>query len=1187
MTNKILLSIAALLLAFQGYAQEQWASSIIKYSSQAGYKAYSAKQVVGEPNALQAGKNAVSWSPQGANAGVEYIEVGFATPMKVKQIAVWENFNPGAIYQIYLVESNGKEHKVFEQNKPVDVKDRARMFRHFIKLTPYKAASLKLVLNTAEVFGLNQIDAIGISSSDTPMRATINNPKDKSFVGKPENLGYEVNSQAPDLLPLISVDGQTLYFARKNHPENIGTMKKDDIYVSMKNSKKQWTPAYNIGPPLNDEYNNFVCAVNPDGTEVLISGKYDAGEGLYRTSYINGSWTKPKKIIIDGYVNKSPFVCYHVSPDMKYLVIAMEDNATYGDMDIYVSYLQPNGSYSKPKNLGPVINTAGQEPSVFLSADGKTIYFSSDGHPGYGAYDMFMSRRLDNSWSKWSKPVNLGNQINSDDWDLYYTVPADGMYAYYSSAKNSYGESDLYRIKLPKDVRPEPVAILKPNYVNLNTKTPIASLEKKKQPIIVSNDSKVELYQDVKGFFPVNDTEDLSDELEEEDNFETEAIADAGDPADDKMNDLLARLQELKNEQAQTETAIKQQTKPTQKQATAPKVYNDKYTSDLDDKLAELRSKMDKIEKGEVVEEVEEPVIKAYKVKAAEKPSAKETAKNAEWLEAQENVLKEMQNQQDALEDFESEGEYNTVTPRATQPRKTYELRTADTDYLDDHQSYRDELKELAEKKAKAAYGTQPLTKYSLAKTAIDEATSDELVESSMKKELEALKNKQKAVEHANPEVEAYRKKLEEIKGRSVKPSSVPTGGNRITKSEEQTKPKEENEEVLAYREKLEALKQKMNNLPSAEANKKTQPVATPKTPSTPEVPATEEVAVVTKPKSKASKRKGKQKEVEIIEPKLTPNVPTKSTVEESVADAEEAIVSETEEVVVEAIQPEAAEESAALDKALQAKQAEQAQLDKDVADLQNDKLAAEQAKAKAELDKQAVEAQKLAMEQEKLQLEKEKAAMEAQKLALQQTIADLQKERDEFLALQQKMESDKQKLEAQKLKQFKEVKQLEQEIKQLEAQKKKTAANVPTSTVAKQSSPKKTTFEQKEIFLVPLEEGVTVEIKNVFFNANSAYVKPDSYRELNKIVAFLEVNSNVKIEIGGHTNGLCQEDYCLRLSAKRANSVRDYLISNGITASRIEAKGYGKSVPIASNDSSDGRKKNQRVELKILSVSK
>jgi len=259
------------LVSFGSQAQEQWASTVIKYSSQAGYKAFSAKQALGMPNALQSGKNPVAWSPQGANAGLEYIQVGFSKSQKVKQIAVWENMNPGAIYQIILIEPNGKEHQVYELKNPNKVNSLARMFRHNIKTTPYLVSEVKIVLNTAGVFGLNQIDAIGISSTDEPMRPRINNPLDKNYVGKPENLGYSVNSQSPDLLPLISVDGQTLYFARKNHPDNFGPQRKDDIYVSQKNSRNAWKEAYNIGPPLNDDYNNFVCAVNPDGTEVLIS----------------------------------------------------------------------------------------------------------------------------------------------------------------------------------------------------------------------------------------------------------------------------------------------------------------------------------------------------------------------------------------------------------------------------------------------------------------------------------------------------------------------------------------------------------------------------------------------------------------------------------------------------------------------------------------------------------------------------------------------------------------------------------------------------------------------------------------------------------------------------------------------------------------------------------------------------
>jgi outer membrane protein OmpA-like peptidoglycan-associated protein len=1177
---------------FSAFSQSQWASSVIKYSSQAGYKAYSAKQAVGIPNALQSGKNPVAWSPQTANMGMEYIQVGFSNPQKVKQIAVWENFNPGAIYQIYLIEPNGKEHLVYELKQPEKITSLARMFRHSIKTTPFLVSELRLVLNTAGVFGLNQIDAIGISDSDEPMRTAINNPLDIDFIGKPENLGYAVNSQAPDLLPLISVDGQTLYFARKNHPDNYGSLKKDDIYVSKKNNKDQWTEPFNIGPPLNDDYNNFVCAVNPDGTEILVSGKYDQGEGLYKTSLIKGIWTKPQKIIIEGYTNSSLYVCYHVSPDMKYLVIAMEDQATYGDMDIYVSFRKSDGTYTKPKNVGPMINTAGTEPSVFLSADSKTIYFSSDGHPGYGAYDMYMSRRLDDTWNKWTTPVNLGPKINSDDWDLYYTVPANGEYAYYSSSNASYGESDLYRIKLPKDVRPEPVAILKPNYVNIKTNTPIAQVDKKTSAVIITDDSKLNLFQDIKGFYPVNEAEDLSAELEEVDSAPNEVKAaetKAVDPMDSKMNDLLARLQELKNEQAKTSTEINTIDQPTVKTTTPSKTNsvapkNTQYTSELEDQLAALRSDMDKISKGEQpIAYKMEDAKSDYKVKPADK-YAKLSESELAQKEALEAQLKALEDKQKALDSYENSNKYNyDVTPRQPET-KSYDLRATDTEnYLADHQTYRDRMEELKLAKEKSAYEPQPLTKYALKKTQIDEETNNDLVASSLKTELNQLKEKQTQTTAVNPEVDALQKKLDALKAQQATTTTagLPTSsGNRITTKPTITEPSQQvettnpaketpvivNDEVLAFQQKLDEIKNKMNNIP-VEQDKNETPIVAVVEPTKPVVSVEKNKPV---PKENEVKKRNNQPETEVVEV-VTPILPKVVEPTLTLPNIETEIAKEIEE-----------------DKATIAQETAQnieqkEQLKQDLNALNEETEAAKKAREDALAQKQSMELEKQTVLAEKEKLEAEKAAMAKQTQELQAVIDQLQKERDEFLADQAKLDAERAKLEAIRLKQFKEVKQLEQDIKTLQSEKSKVSAQVEE---AKQNAPVASNVTiDKEIFLMPVEVGVKVEIRNIFFNANSAYVKAQSYKELDKIASFLQVNSNITIEIGGHTNGLCEDDFCNKLSANRAKSVAEYLVNKGIAANRIQYKGYGKSQPIADNNTDDGRKKNQRVELKILKI--
>ncbi|HET8962965.1 MAG TPA: OmpA family protein, partial [Chitinophagales bacterium] len=158
--------------------------------------------------------------------------------------------------------------------------------------------------------------------------------------------------------------------------------------------------------------------------------------------------------------NKNEFSCYHLNAEGNVLFLAIQRGDTYGDMDIYISFLQKNNVWTVPKNLGERINTAATEGSVFIAADNKTLYFASNGRSGFGGFDMYMSKRLDDTWMNWSEPKNLGQQINSKYDDFYYTIPASGDYAYFSSRQNSMGGADLFKIALPKEIQPEPVALI-------------------------------------------------------------------------------------------------------------------------------------------------------------------------------------------------------------------------------------------------------------------------------------------------------------------------------------------------------------------------------------------------------------------------------------------------------------------------------------------------------------------------------------------------------------------------------------------------------------------------------------------------------------------------------------------------------------------------------------------------------
>jgi hypothetical protein len=117
--------------------------------------------------------------------------------------------------------------------------------------------------------------------------------------------------------------------------------------------------------------------------------------------------------------NKNEFAHYYMNLEENVALMSIQRDDTYGDLDIYFSKKYSDGTWTEPKNLGPVINTVGAEGSVFLAADGKTLYFSSTGHPGFGSYDMYMSKRLDDTWTNWSKPLNLGFKINSDEMLIF------------------------------------------------------------------------------------------------------------------------------------------------------------------------------------------------------------------------------------------------------------------------------------------------------------------------------------------------------------------------------------------------------------------------------------------------------------------------------------------------------------------------------------------------------------------------------------------------------------------------------------------------------------------------------------------------------------------------------------------------------------------------------------------------
>jgi len=276
-----------------------------------------------------------------------------------------------------------------------------------------------------------------------------------------ENLGKTVNTEFNEIAPIISPDGKTIYFSRISHPQNTnGTKGSQDIWFSELKTDK-WSPARRLPSPINKEEYNSLYSITPDGNTLLLKGAYK--NGVYETRGFSLSkktargWSPPNKIEIPGYAKTSrgQFDCGYLSTDGKVLVMSFSEKKNSKVDDLYVSFKQKDGSWTKPMNLGKEINTEEfTETTPFLAPDGVTLYFSTDRKGGQGSNDIYYSKRIDKSWKRWSRPVNLGKAINTDGYDAYYTISAAGDYAYMISFKDTEGKGDVVRYNLQPKIEP-------------------------------------------------------------------------------------------------------------------------------------------------------------------------------------------------------------------------------------------------------------------------------------------------------------------------------------------------------------------------------------------------------------------------------------------------------------------------------------------------------------------------------------------------------------------------------------------------------------------------------------------------------------------------------------------------------------------------------------------------------------
>ncbi|MCX6156302.1 MAG: OmpA family protein [Candidatus Kapabacteria bacterium] len=461
--------------------ESQWAWKVIDFSSEYGKKQYSAQQVLGKPSVMpDFGSSPCAWRPQTQNNNQsEWIHVTFQKPMKACQLSIAENFNYGCVEKIFLMDSTRKEFLDIDIETDTVSHSSGRMNNIFFPMTNFKVASVKIILNTNLVSGWKEIDAIGISDSQSPTDYELNIYDFAVDIYEPERLSSNVNSQYNDIAPVISQNGKKLFFTRTYHPENIGSMKKQDIWFSEIDKNGEFSKAVNIGPPLNNEFNNFAFSLSPDGMTLLVGNEYNkdgtVSSGVSTSRYNGEKWSFPEKLVIKNLYNLNTETGYYMAADGKTLLLTIETNDSYGGLDLYVSFLDDKGVWSEPKNLGATVNTAADEASPFLASDGVSLYFASPGFCGYGSYDIFITRRLDSTWKNWTEPENIGPVINTEGWDAYFSIPASGAYAYISSDRNQSKNEDIYRIKLIEQLKPKKVIMLSGRVLESHSNIPLGA----------------------------------------------------------------------------------------------------------------------------------------------------------------------------------------------------------------------------------------------------------------------------------------------------------------------------------------------------------------------------------------------------------------------------------------------------------------------------------------------------------------------------------------------------------------------------------------------------------------------------------------------------------------------------------------------------------------------------------------
>lgn len=338
----------------------------------------------------------------------------------------------------------------------------------------------KAEINFTELLNSNSTDQeligrsnLGVQSCRFAKRA-MQNPVDFD----PVNLGPEINTANPEYFPCLTADNETILFTRLINDSDAFGGKQEDFYTSSKKDDL-WATAQNI-TEVNTTLNEGAPTLAPDGQILIFTacefdGSYGQGRNgmgscdLFYSSKVGSKWSAPENLgekVNSYYWESQP--SFSADGRTLYFVRGKYTKNGIAQQDIFSSKLNENGQWEKASKIKGLVNTDYEEESVMIHPDGRTLYFSSNGHAGMGGMDIFVSKLQDNG--DWGAPVNLGYPINTFNNENSILVSSDGEVAYFASNRDGgYGDLDIYSFRLPNHAKADQVTYMKGLVIDANS----------------------------------------------------------------------------------------------------------------------------------------------------------------------------------------------------------------------------------------------------------------------------------------------------------------------------------------------------------------------------------------------------------------------------------------------------------------------------------------------------------------------------------------------------------------------------------------------------------------------------------------------------------------------------------------------------------------------------------------------